>query len=121
MTTTLQPTGQDFEQMLKMVTGYSLTQIAGAVANYSIADHLAKGPATADEIAAWEDLEPNATFRLLRACASLGLMTFDGTRFSGTPLLGTLQSDVPGSLHSLAIAFCGDGHWQPWGKFFDAL
>jgi len=77
MTTTLPPTGQDFEQMMQMLTGFFVTQTAGAVANYSIADHLAKGPATADEIAELEDIDPNATFRLRRACASLGLASYD--------------------------------------------
>jgi hypothetical protein len=77
MTTTLPPTGQDFEQMMQMLTGFFVTQIAGAVVNYSIADHLAKGPATADEIAELEDIDPNATSRLLRACASLGLPSYD--------------------------------------------
>jgi hypothetical protein len=121
MTTTFEPTGKDFEQMIGFVTGFFQTQIAGAIASYSIADHLAKGPATADEIAAWEGINPQATFRLLRACASLGFVTYEGNRFSATPLLGTLRSDVPGSLHSLAMAWSAPGHWQPWGKLTAAL
>jgi SAM-dependent methyltransferase len=121
MTTTLEPTGNDFGQMMGFIMGYFQTQIAGAVAAYSIADHLAKGPATADEIAAWEGINPQAAFRLLRACASLGLVTYDGIRFTATPLLGTLRRDVPGSLHSLAVAFASPGHWQPWGRFTAAL
>lgn len=121
MTRTLEPTGKDFDQMMGFLMGFFQTQIASAVATYSIADHLAKGPATADEIAAWEGIDPQATFRLLRACASLGLVRYDGTRFTATPLLGTLQRDVPGSLHSLAVAWAAPGHWQPWGRFTTAL
>jgi hypothetical protein len=121
MTSTLQPTEKDFDQMMQMVMGYFMTQIAGAVATYSIADHLAKGPATAAEIATWEGINPNATYRLLRACASLGLVTYDGNRFAATSMLGTLRSDLPGSLHSLAISFSTNGHWQPWGRFADAV
>ena len=48
MTTALEATDKDFEQMMQMLTGCWVTQIAGAVATYSIADHLAKGPATAE-------------------------------------------------------------------------
>ena len=107
--------------MMGMLTGFFLTQIAAAVATYSIADHLAEGSATADEIATREGIDPEPTFRLLRACASLGLVTSDGTRFIATPLLGTLRSDVPGSLHSLAIAWAAPGHWQSWGRFATAL
>jgi hypothetical protein len=50
MTTALEATEKDFEQMMQMLTGSWVMQIAGAVATYSIADHLAKGPATAEQI-----------------------------------------------------------------------
>jgi hypothetical protein len=122
MTTALVATDKDFERMMQMLTGFFVTQIAGAVATYSIADHLAKGPATAERIAKAEGIDSAATFRLLRACASLGLVTCDdGLTFSATPLLGTLRTNVPGSLHSLAIAWSAPGHWLPWGRFSDAM
>jgi SAM-dependent methyltransferase len=118
MTTVL----EDFERMMQMLTASFVTQIAGAVATYSIADHLAKGPATAKQIATIEGIDSSATFRLLRACASLGLVTSDDElTFSSTPLLGTLRASVPGSLHSLAIAWSAPGHWLPWGRFSDAI
>jgi SAM-dependent methyltransferase len=122
MTTALEVTDKDFEQMMQMLTGFFVTQIAGAVATFSIADHLAKGPATAEQIATVEDINSTATFRLLRACASLGLVTCDDElRFRATPLLGTLRKNVPGSLNSLAIAWSAPGHWRPWGRFLDTM
>jgi SAM-dependent methyltransferase len=122
MTTALEATDKDFEQMMQMLTGFFVTQIAGAVATFSIADHLAKGPTTAEQIATVEGINSTATFRLLRACASLGLVTCDeGLRFRATPLLGTLRKNVPGSLNSLAIAWSAPGHWRPWGRFLDTM
>jgi O-methyltransferase domain len=121
MTTALEATEKDFEQMMQMLTGSWVTQIAGAVATYSIADHLAKGPASAEQISTIEGIDPIAAFRLLRACAALGLVTFDGQMFSTTPLLGTLRRKVPGSLHSLAIAWSSPGHWPSWSRFLDAV
>src|SRR6267143_6996344 len=115
-------TDKDFERMMQMLTGFFVTQIASAVATYSIADHLAREPATAEQIAKAEGIDSAATFRLLRACASLGLVTCeDGLTFGATPLLGTLRTNVPGSLHSLAIAWSAPGHWLPWGRFLDAM
>ena len=38
MTTDLEVTDKDFEQMMQMLTGFFVTQIVGAVATYSIAD-----------------------------------------------------------------------------------
>ena len=86
-TSAKEPTDNDFERMTHMITGYWVTQIAGAVASYSIADHLAKGPASAEEISKMAGIDSIAAFRLLRACASLGLVTFDGLTFTATPLL----------------------------------
>jgi hypothetical protein len=84
-------TDKDFERMMQMLSGFWVTQIAGAVATYSIADHLAKGPATAEQISTIEGIDPAAALRLLRACASLGLVTSNGKTFSASPLLGTLR------------------------------
>jgi O-methyltransferase domain len=114
-------TDKDFERMMQMLTGFFVTQIAGVVATYSIADHLAKGPATAEQISTIEGIDPVAAFRLLRARASLGLVTSDGKTFSATPLLGTLRADVAGSLHGLAMAWSAPGHWLPWGRFVDSV
>ena len=67
MTTAPEATDKDFERMTQMLTGFFVTQIAGAVATYSIADHLAKGPATAEQISTIEGIDPSAAYRLLRA------------------------------------------------------
>ena len=101
--------------------GCRVTQIIGAVARYSVADHLAKGPATADDIAAWEGINPNATFRLLRVCASLGFVSYEENKFKAKPILGTLQRDVPGSLNSLAIHQSQPSTWMPCGRFAEAI
>src|SRR5215471_7249216 len=68
----------DANRMMQMITGYWVTQVVHAAATFSIADHLAKAPATAEEIAAAEGTDPSATFRLLRTCASLGIVKYDG-------------------------------------------
>ena len=115
-------TYHDSERMLQMITGYWVTQIVHAVANFCIADELAKGPATAADIASRRSTHPQATFRLLRACVSLGLVTLDAqSRFVGTQLLDTLRSDAPGSLRGMAISQAGSGHWLPWGNFCQAI
>jgi len=37
-----QRTADDYERMMRMIRGFHLTQVIGAVATYSIADELAK-------------------------------------------------------------------------------
>src|SRR5258708_34174675 len=85
MTTAKEPTDNDFERMMHMITGYWVTQIAGAVASYSIADHLAKGTASAEEISKMAGIDSIAAFRLVPAWASLGMVTFYRLALPPTP------------------------------------
>jgi hypothetical protein len=113
---------QDYERMMGMVTGFWVTQIVRAAALYNLADHLATGADTAEAIAESESTDVDATGRLLRTCASLGLMTSeDGRHFTGTSLLSTLQQDDPHSLRYFAISQSAPGHWLPWGRFPEAV
>jgi hypothetical protein len=110
------------ERMLQMINGYWVSQIVRAAATFSIAEELAGGPATAAEIAKRQGVGEDAMFRLLRACAALGLVaTKNGFLFSGTPLLETLGRDTPVSLRALAIALGAPGHWLPWGNLPEAM
>ena len=106
----------DNDRMMEMINGYWITQIVNAAATYALADHLAKGPAAAAEIAEMANTDPSATFRLLRACASLGLVTYDGEcRFTATSLLNTLRTDNAQSLRDLAMLMAGPGNWRHRG------
>jgi hypothetical protein len=112
----------DNDRMMEMINGYWITQIVNAAATYALADHLARGPAAAAEIAEMANTDPSATFRLLRACASLGLVSYDGEcRFTATSLLNTLRTDNAQSLRDLAMLMAGPGNWLPWGRFVDCV
>lgn len=72
--------------LMQMLSGYWVTQIVRAAVELSLPDHLADGPLAAEDIAEREASDPATTYRLLRACASLGLVAYEGERrFSGTP------------------------------------
>ncbi|MFD3732592.1 methyltransferase [Streptomyces sp. NPDC058632] len=117
-----EPPGNDTGRMLQMMTGYWVTQVVRTAAELHIADHLYAGGATPAEVAAAESLDPDSTFRFLRACASLGLAaSTDGKRFVSTSLLDTLRTDVPGSLRGLALWGGAESHWLPWGRLSDAI
>jgi hypothetical protein len=106
----------DVAQMWGMITGYWVSQLVRATAQLSLADHLAKGPASVAEIAALASTDPDATARLLRACASIGLVTYDaaGERFASTPLLAMLRRDVPGSQYGMAMGLTSPAQYWPW-------
>jgi hypothetical protein len=109
------------QDMLRMITGYWVTQIVRGAAYYSLADHLERQPMTAHEFAGAEGLDELATGRFLTACAALGIVKLEGNRYFTTELLRTLRKDTPGSLRSFALSQAAPGHWLPWGRFTDAL
>jgi len=112
----------DYAQMFQMIVGFGISQIVHSAAIFSLAEHLAQGPKTAVEIADAEALDADATFRLMRACASLGLMAYnEDSGFAATPLLRTLHKDDPNSLKGTALVQPASAHWLPWGRITDAI
>ncbi|MBO1075239.1 ArsR family transcriptional regulator [Roseomonas marmotae] len=107
--------------MVQMITGHWVTQIIHGAAMAGYAEHLHRGPASAEELARLAGMNPSAVFRHLRACAGLGLVTFDEGRFTATPLLDTLRRDHPQSLRGFAMSQAAPGHWLPWARFGEAL
>jgi SAM-dependent methyltransferase len=104
--------------MAEMMFGFCVSQIIRTAAELNLADHLAAGPLTSQQIAEREGAAPTTTFRLLRACAALGLATTDGDgRFRGTALLDTLRKDAPRSMRAMVMAVTNSAHWLPWLRF----
>lgn len=86
-----------------LITGCWSTQVIHAAVRLGIPDRLAAGTAESRDIAAAVGAHPRATFRLLRALASLGLATDLGAeRFELTETGAYLRSDAPDSLAGLA-------------------
>jgi O-methyltransferase/methyltransferase family protein len=114
--------GNDHAEMFRLIFGFNVSQIIRAAALYSLPEHLAQGPATAESIAVAESLNVEATFRFMRACASLKLLTYDGhSKFAATSLLNTLRKDNPVSMRGLALIQASASHWLPWGHFSEAI
>jgi Dimerisation domain len=105
-----------------VIWGFNVSQIVHTAALYSLPEYLAQRRATPAEIAKAESLNLDATFRLMRACASIGLMTYDGhSKFAATPLLNTLHKDDPNSLRGPALLIPAAGNWLPWGLLSNAI
>lgn len=100
-----------------LITGYWVSQAVGVAAALGVADLLAHGPRTADELAAATGTHSPSLFRLLRALAGVGLFTQgeDGV-FALAPGGERLRTGVPGSLRAYAMTFCGPRQWQAWGE-----
>jgi hypothetical protein len=100
-----------------MITGHWVAQTVRAGAHLRVADHVAAGARTAEDVAEMESSDPQATYRLMRAMASLGLLGYrGGGEFSVTAMGELLRADTPGSLRAAALARGGPGLWERQGK-----
>lgn len=104
------------QQLNQMITGYWVSQAIYVAAKLNLADRIAEGPKSADELAALTDTHARSLYRLLRALAGVGIFaeTDDG-RFTMTPLAERLQSDVEGSKHAMAVMM-GEEHFYTWAQ-----
>ncbi|MCV7372186.1 methyltransferase [Mycolicibacterium arabiense] len=108
--------------MRSMMFGHMVSQTVRAAADLSLADHLDTARLTAREVADRENSAPQTTFRLMRACVALGLLTADADgRFASTPLLATLKTDEPDSMRGLALATTLPAQWLPWSEFITSV
>jgi hypothetical protein len=101
--------------VLRLLNGFRVTQLIALAARLGVADLLADGPRTADDLASATGANPDALYRTLRTLASLGIFAeLDGRRFALTPLGETLQTSHPQSVRGQAIFFSEDAY-RAWG------
>ena len=90
--------------LMQLVNGYQVSQAIHVAAALGIADLLADGPRTSNDLAQAAGADADALYRVLRALASVGVLNEEeGRLFSLTPVGEPLRSDVPGSLHGWAV------------------
>lgn len=108
--------------MMEMITNAWAAQAITAAADLGIADALANGPLTADELAAAVGADADAVSRLLRALISRGIFRQrrDG-RFDLTPLADTLRSDAEVSVAGFARFIGCPEHREHWSHLTGAV
>src|SRR6188472_997925 len=92
----------------QMIFGKCVTMALSVAAKLRIADKVAAGAKSADELGTETGTHGPTLYRVLRALSGLGVFSesADG-KFSLTPMGELLRSDVPGSMRGMAD-FVGD-------------
>ena len=104
-------------QLAQLVLGLVSARAIGVTAELRIADLLKDGPMTAEEPAQQTNVHARSLYRVLRACAGMGVFSEDSeNRFSLTPLAEPLRSDAPGSLRGWVEMFTTDWQYQTWAE-----
>ncbi len=109
---------QIFSQCLM---GYWVSQGVFVAAKLKVADHLAAGAMSAEELAQRIDCNAGALYRVLRALAGVGIFTEDNERrFSLTPAAEYLRTDAPDSQWATTM-LQAEVQYAVWGGLFDAV
>jgi hypothetical protein len=105
-------------RLIEMATAHWVSRIVHVAAMLNVADHLAEGSKSAEELAGPTRTHAPSLYRLMRTLAGLGIMTEDAAhRFSLTPLGEALKTGAPGSVRATILTVASD--W--WSRGFEQL
>lgn len=110
------------EDLRHLYFGFRISQALHVVAQLGIADLLANGPRSVEDLAAGCGAHASSLARVLRLLASEGVfMEAEDGRYALTPMAAVLQRDAPGSLRTLALFFGDATLWRSWGDLLHAV
>jgi hypothetical protein len=102
-------------QLIQMGMAHWVSRIAYVAAKLSLADHLAQGPKTAEELAGPTGAHAPSLYRFMRTLTNLNILTEDQTqRFTLTPLGEALKSGAPGSARASILTLASGWMSQGW-------
>lgn len=108
-------------QLGRLMMGLWVPQAVHAAAELGIADAIGEGSASASELAAKLQTNPDATARLLDALAVLGLVARAPAGFALTALGAGLRSDSAHSRRAWARLMGGGPVWRAWGQLSECV
>ena len=110
------------QALRRLINGYQVSQAIHVAATLGIADELAAGPRTSDDLAEATAMHPRSLYRLLRALASAGVLEEKGERkFALTPLGECLRRDSPVPLRGWAAFIGRPYHWHAWADLLHSV
>lgn len=107
----------DLSVQMRSLSVFSMwiSRMIYAAAKLGIADLIAEGPRSSDDLAASMGVDASALYRMLRALSGAGVFTeLPERRFALTPLGATLRTGVPGSMRDFVLLFSGDVYARAW-------
>jgi len=108
--------------MIEMILAGWTSQAITVAAQLGVADALADGPLTIDELATRVDADADALRRLLRALISRGVFRLRrDSRYELNSLADTLRSDAPVSMDSAAQFYGSQEQRERWTLMVDSV
>lgn len=109
-------------QLVQMGTAHWMSHVLYVAAKLSLADHLAKGLAGIDDLAAVTKTHSASLGRFLRTLGHLGLVTEDEAgRFTLTPLGEALKTGAPGSARAAILTLASPWITNGWTRLLESV
>jgi hypothetical protein len=109
------------ERLIGLIFGFMPSQLVYVMAHLRLADLVADGPMTVDELSSATDTRPDMLRRLLRGLEGLGLVGHEADdRISVTEIGALLGSEAAGSMRDVALHGGGEA-FPAWGKLEHAV
>lgn len=103
--------------LIDMAMGHWVSRIVYLAAKLNLADLLANGPKSADELAGPTGTHAPSLYRLMRTLSNLGVLAESPTRrFALTPLGETLKTGAPGSARASILTIASDWWVRGFGE-----
>ncbi|MEU3623643.1 methyltransferase [Amycolatopsis coloradensis] len=110
-------THQDTARVMDMVFGFVPAQIVRTMAALDLADQLAGGPVSLEELVKLTDCHEPSLRRLLRGAVFVRLVIRNEEgAYELTPAGQLLRADAPGSVKYLALQLTGEPTWSACGN-----
>ncbi len=118
MDTSTAPADQAASQhVFQIATGYIASAALYTAAKLQIADKLAAGPRSADDLARETHANPDVLYRILRTLSSVGIFEErPNGQFAHNAASLTLRSGTPGSVHDMAIWLSDPFHFRAYAE-----
>ena len=106
-------------QLMNFIVGKWVSKPIYVAAALGIADMLAEGSKTIQELAQLSQSHAPSLYRMMRALASVGIFSeAEEKRFELTPMADLLKN---GAMRSIALMFNSDWSDKAWGCFMDSI
>jgi len=106
-------------QLMQFIVGKWISKPIYVAAELGIADILAEGSKSIEELAQISQSHAPSLYRMMRALASVGIfIEIEDKRFELTPMAECLKT---GAMRSMALMFNSDWSDKAWGYFMDSV
>jgi hypothetical protein len=108
--------------LMKLLGGFAISQSLHVAARLNLADLLAEGARTVDELARETGTQAGPLYRVMRLLAGAGVFRQEVNRsFSLGPVGQVLRTEGPGSMHAMALHLCEAPSWRAWGDLLHTV